>query len=968
MIHKIPLRCSYLLFGCICLISLSACTASDTPQAITASPSPATTTTSMLLLSAGTTFPTASPTPTASLTPTATPTPDWPDPNWGPVPEGALIRLGKGEPMGLAISPDGQFIVVGSHLGAFLYRLDTHERIWYQINAGAVDDVAYSPDGRWVAAAAGLDVLLLDAESGTLVHSWQVPDDPDEYFRDACEVAFSPDGSLLASISGNGKIALWDIAQGKMKRILQHDSGGMSYPCGLAFSPDGATVASAVDSYLTLFSITSGQAFQSMRGEPGGGMGFEPITDVSFSPDGKTVVTGNGGLWDVQSGREILRLDGLDQSLMAFSPDGKNIASDSSGRMTLWDAASGAEVWSMEHSHMYWVNDLQFLPGGEALAVAFAAESIVFFDAKSGKTLDSIEGHFETMGLTFSKDSHFLASWDWGEIVRVWDLNSLRLAHTFTNAEISDYRKIQPLHSSQNLLPGVTFIPYVEYEATSPDGKIRATVDTAENSISFWDLSSDILIGYLGDAGWGVAYSPDGRYLATVASDGSIYLWDANLPLPAPPEELSLSTPTPEPTSTPAPTPTPPPNQLIQPNAGTILDLAYSTDGTRLTILTEEGLFSFQNSLLDEKLRWPLDPHRYTVAVSPDGKFAAISGKLENKTGVHLWNAISGQYMRTLTTDTQSWANTPVFSNDGRWLAGNIDDGLIAIWNVNTGQLARTIYTKEAANYTFDEMAFSPDGKIISAGSSSQLFLWSLETGELAIGETLCRGDITYDQAYSPDSKTLLIACGPFDYPLGFLSFWDVPGQKLSTYWDECGSIHSLAYSPDGEMVALGYYDGWLELWSENGQPFYWLGHAEPRESWYAWDDDGNLIGVEHEITALAFSPNSKRLASGSLDGRVFIWDVSDLKLVPSPSGCTLRIGQQILAEENARLWSRPDASKGSIAIELIPGQSIYILSGPVYGPVLRNRSLSGWFWEVSLTSGGESSGWIWQDRVEECK
>jgi WD40 repeat protein len=407
---------------------------------------------------------------------------------------------------------------------------------------------------------------------------------------------------------------------------------------------------------------------------------------------------------------------------------------------------------------------------------------------------------------------------------------------------------------------------------------------------------------------------------------------------------------------------------VIQPNAGTILDLAYTSDGAKLTIVTEEGLFSLQNNHLKEKLYWPLNLDGYDVAVSPDGKLVATSGTLQNKTGVHLWDVASGQHIRTLITDTQGRVNTPAFSKDSQWLAGNIDEGPIAIWDVNSGQLIRTIFDEDLADFTFRDMAFSPNGEIISGASTSLLYLWSLETGELTIAETQCNGDVTYDQVYSPNSKTLLFACGISGYPLGFLSIWDVPGQYLRDYWHECGSIHSLAYSPDGEMAALGYYDGTLMLWSEDDQSFYWLGHCESRESWMAYDKEGNVVCEDHEVTALAFSPNSERLASGSLDGRVIVWDVSRLKLPQSPSGCTLRAGREIRVGEDARLWSHPDVSKGSITLELIPGQSIYVLSGPVFGPILKDRSVSGWFWEVSLSLDDSSAGWIWEGRLEECQ
>lgn len=445
-------------------------------------------------------------------------------------------------------------------------------------------------------------------------------------------------------------------------------------------------------------------------------------------------------------------------------------------------------------------------------------------------------------------------------------------------------------------------------------------------------------------------------------------LTPAVAPIPQP-----ASTPTPAatpipPVSSPAPTAATPAYQVIHPNAGAILGLAFGSDNSRLTILATEGVFTYRGGSLQEKWRWTAPVARSMAAISPDGKWVAVVVEEDEKRRIDLWDIDSGRRLRSLSTDKQEYLYALQFSPDSRRLAASVGDGQVVIWDVNSSQVTRTLSYESGWHYLPNppyglDLAFSPDGKTLSAGYGYGLTLWNVETGVMISGETLCRGDTTYDQVYAPDGKTLLFACGPDGNPLGFLSFWDVPGQRLIDYWDECGSIHSLAYSPDGEMIAFGYHDGTIDIELPGPQMtcarmIYLTGHSKPQD---AWD-------FKHEATVLAFSPNSKRLASGSLDGSVIIWDLSGMKRLPSPSGCTLELDRLIHANEGARLWSQPDASKGMVLMELTPGRSLYVLSDPVFGPLVRDRSLSGWFWQASLFPDGEISGWVWQERVQECK
>jgi WD40 repeat protein len=432
------------------------------------------------------------------------------------------------------------------------------------------------------------------------------------------------------------------------------------------------------------------------------------------------------------------------------------------------------------------------------------------------------------------------------------------------------------------------------------------------------------------------------------------------------PSPIPTATPIP-PIFSPAPTSDNPQYQVLHPNAGAILGLAFGSDNARLTILAAEGVYTYRGGSLQEQWRWPSPVDRSLTSLSPDGKLAAVVVEEKDRKRIEMWDTDSARRLRSLSEKEQEYFYGLQFSADSSRLAASVGDGQVVIWDVNNGQMTRTLNYESGWHYLPNppyglDLAFSPDGKIFSAGYGPGLILWNIQTGTQTIGETGCHGDTTFDQIYTPDGKTLFIACGPDAFPLGFLSFWDIRAQRLVDSWHECVSIHALAYSPDGEMLALGYYDGNIDIEFPAAQMSFsrairLAGHSGPQDAWT----------FEHEVIVLAFSPNSKRLASGSLDGSVIIWDLSTLKQDPSPSGCTLRLGQVIHSGEGARLWSQPDASKGMVLMELTPGQPLCLLSDPVFGPVTKSRSLSGWFWQVSLSPSGEISGWIWQDRVQEC-
>ena len=440
-------------------------------------------------------------------------------------------------------------------------------------------------------------------------------------------VAFSRDGTRLASGSTDTTIRLWDTTGDRDSMILQKHTGVTN---ALAFSPDGKTLASgSTDKTVQLWDTTTGEPLATLTGHLNG------ITALAFSPDGRTLVSGSPDgtirFWQTATGTPVDTLiTGHTHSIKAatFFEDSSTLVSAAfNGEITFWDVETSQRSTVQNSGHRDWYSAVGFSPDGTKLVSAAADGTIVF-------------GEFPT-GFKITKPD-----------------NLTRLTDVSTGAELATWQK----HANELIF--------------SPDDRTKTVASTSGNGIRLWNTETgDELVIPLYEAlplGFhenmptilALAFSPDGRWLVSGTTEGDIRMWDV-----ATGEALTVFA---EPTK--------------QKNLGHISALAFSPDRALLAagtpsqlhlwdVRTGHKIFSVSTV---HKRGWGTH-HDYPrpLVFSPDGAIF-LSG--HGSGTIQLWDAKTGDKVAALDGHTQE-VETLKFSPDGETLVSTAQDGTIFLWD-----------------------------------------------------------------------------------------------------------------------------------------------------------------------------------------------------------------------------------------------------------------------------------------------
>jgi uncharacterized delta-60 repeat protein len=552
------------------------------------------------------------------------------------------------------------------------------------------------------------------------------------------------------------------------------------------------------------------------------------VNTVAYSPDGKILATGDDDgfvrLWDVATQQPIGTLSSAGSiNSVAFSPDGTIVAAaGSDGEVRMWDVATHRLIGTPLAGGATAINAIAFSPRGDLLAAGHSDGSVQLWDTASGQLtgVSFAPDAGAVASVAFSPDGTMLATGSSGDndvrgTVQLWRVNSGQPIGA-------------PLEEASPNDPDVFPASSVAF---SPDGTMVAAGDEI-GDVHVWNVATRRWIFYLFTGTdsliTSVAFSPNSEFVAAGDDQGEAQLWDVateepiGIPLTADPRPVAA--------------------------------VAFSPDGKTLATGSDDGTTRLWDVGTDDNdLTGAVSAGTkaaQSVAFSPDGRILA-TGDYDGT--ARLWNVATRRQLGGPLIGGHAGVISVAFSPDGKILATGSNDGTARLWDVATGRQIGATLTTHAG--TIWSVAFSPDGKILATGSSDGTArLWSVATGK-QISALRANGAV-YSVAFSPAGTTL--ATGGFD---GTAQLWDAAtGRQISTFsTGQNSSVYSVAFSRDGTKLATGSDDHTVRLWDV----------ATHRQI------GTTLNGAASSVSSVTFSPDGQTLAAGSDDDTVRLWDVA---------------------------------------------------------------------------------------------
>ncbi|MDE0396612.1 MAG: sigma-70 family RNA polymerase sigma factor [Candidatus Poribacteria bacterium] len=681
--------------------------------------------------------------------------PDDPTGNTWALPEGAIVRFGKGllHKWEIKLSPDGTYFAMSTGMGLWWYDVFSTSPIsLWETEGGSVNSFDFSHDGRWIVIAnSDRMIKVLDVQSGECIIQIE---NQNAYGSLAC----SSNGKRIATSDGSGIVKVFDVRNGEL--LAQMDRGAHKWKAndisGLQFSPDGKRLTACA-------------------GNPPLYSNAEDNYDQLLNPDteGYQIY-----VWDPETGEAIIKFAG---DKFAFSEDSRLLAGASPDEtvrdanrvdrcVSVWDIASGERIAHFT-GHTDWVDAIAFSPCGQFVAssdrmllqvldIATGSEKKVYSDFDD--PFYSKDGELLALRFRRSTNTNTTEVWNVENSEKILEISNRIGGIGFTKSLATAYvqGQLQPFIQKRSNAEANGSIPVYaiprEHRFPWPDPKgIWVNNQTLASKthgagILLWDAAKKQVASNLLNGEWVGSFTvlPDGKILAFCISEESEgKVWDAKQP-DNPIAEFTV----PE-----------APSQWA-------LDAVFAPTGDRIAVGSRKGtiyVWNFEQPENPTQLTGHTD-HTWSLAFSPDGK-RLVSGADDQTARV--WDVELGEEIAILPIDEPCTPIGFAFSPRGNLIVGSLNNK-IRFWCAKQLTTLHTIPQPEN-NCGAYALTFSPCGTYLASGT-----WWQKGMEKMAI------------------------------------RLWDAAtGKNTHTFWGHNSRVQSLAFSPDGTHLASSGFDGTILVW-----------------------------------------------------------------------------------------------------------------------------------------------------------